>query len=455
MRIILLLATPVMVTNLLHTLIGFVDVNMISVLGAAALASLSVNRSSFWLLSSVFMGLGAGIIAYVARLTGAGEHHKARSYATVGIVTAIVLGVAIAVAGLLVGARPIQFMVTSEVGDLSASMLELTRRYAWDYMRVILYGLIGLGVQFAAVSVFNSLGRTLYPMWLLIIANVANFVGNWLLIERYQVAGCAWSTTITTVIVAGVAVYLLTRQGAIVWDRSLLERPVRRALEMLWLGFPASLQVGFRALAGLVLIKIITLLPNSVVGQSAFVVGMMAESLAFMPGFAFSVAAATLTGQNLGARKEGQARTASLYCLAFSQVIMWAMGVVFFFHPEWFIVLFIRSNAPEVVAPASDFLRILALCFPGLGLGMTMNGVLRGAGDTRAAALITMTAQWIVRIPLVALLAFENVLGTGLGLGLGLNGIWWGMTLSVYVEASLAYWRFNSGAWARIKLAQS
>lgn len=453
-RVILRLALPVTATNILQALIGFVDVRMISVLGSEALASLSVSRQSIWLVSAVFLGLGTGITAHVARFTGAQDHTRARAYATVGVISALVIGVLATVVGLAIGGRPVMFMVSSEVPGTDSAAVELTRQYAWDYLRVIFIGMAGMGAQFAVVSIFNSLGRTIYPMWLLIVANVANFVGNWLLIGPYKVAGCALSTILTSILVTGVAIVLLTRQRAVIWDASILEAPLRRAWEMLRIGIPGMLQVMVRSLAGLTLIKLITFLPNSVVGQSALVVGLMAESLAFMPAFAFSIAAATLTGQNLGAGRPEQARTSALYCLLFSEVIMWGTGSLLFFFPRWFIMLFTGGNAPEVVGAATEFLRIIALCLPGLGVGMTMYGVLRGSGDTRAAAVITLTAMWFVRIPLAAFMALENVLGTGLGLGLGLNGVWWAMTISVYIEATMAFLRFSSGHWTRIKLAE-
>lgn len=453
-RTILLLALPVTATNILQALIGFVDVRMISVLGTEALASLSVGRQSIWLVSAVFLGLGTGITAHVSRFTGAQDHQRARAYATVGVIAALVIGVLATVVGLFVGGRPVMFMVSSDVAGTDPLAIALTRQYAWDYLRVVFIGMAGLGAQFAVVSVFNSLGRTIYPMWLLIVANIANFIGNWLLIGPYKVAGCALSTILTSMLVTTVAIVLLTRQRAVAWDATILEAPLRRAWEMLRVGIPGTLQVLARSLAGLTLIKLITFLPDSVIGQSALVVGLMAESLAFMPAFAFSIAAATLTGQNLGARRPDQARSSALYCLLFSELIMWGMGSLLFFYPQSFIVLFTGGNAPEVVGAATEFLRIVALCLPGLGVSMTMNGVLRGSGDTRAAALITLTAMWFVRIPLAAFMALENILGSGMGLGLGLSGVWWAMTLSVYVEATLAFLRFSSGRWARIKLAQ-
>ena len=173
-----------------------------------------------------------------------------------------------------------------------------------------------------------------------------------------------------------------------------------------------------------------------------------------MPAFAFSIASSTLAGQNLGANKPHQARVSALYCLAFSEIIMFTIGSLLFLHPQWFINLFISSSAADVSVAASDFLRILALCLPGLGVGMTINGVLRGSGDTRAAASITLVAMWLVRLPLAAFMSMSEIGGLRVGLGLGLNGVWWAMTISVYVEASLAFLRFASGKWTKIKLAE-
>jgi len=394
------------------------------------------------------------VLAYVARFTGAGDYEKAKAYATIGIISAAIIGLLVTVVGLIVGAAPVQFMVTSEVEGIDPAAVEATRQYVWDYIRVIYIGLAGLGAQFAIASVFNSLGRTVYPMWILVVSNIANFLGNLLLIRHFEVAGCAFSTVLTTVIASGVGVILLSTQGAITWDPKLLIKPLLRAWEMIKLGFPAALAVIARSLAMLAMNKIITFLPNSIVGQSALVVGIMAESLAFMPAFAFSISASTLVGQNLGAKQEKQARVSSIYCVGFSQVIMVVMGLLMFFFPEWFILLFIGNNAPDVTPYAVEFLQIMALCLPGLGVSMTLGGVLRGSGDTRTAALITLTSMWIVRVPLVAFMALENIWGTGIGLGMGLAGVWWAMTITVYIEAALSFWRFQSNKWAKIKLAE-
>jgi putative MATE family efflux protein len=454
-RVILVLALPVTASNILHTLVGFVDTRMLSELDntAIVLDAIGPGRTSMWMLMSVFMGLGVGITAYVARFTGSGQHDKARAFSTLGTIAGGVIGVLMMAAGLLVGSEPVMRMVTGETSMQNPEVLALTRKYAWDYLSILLIGLGGVGVQFSVVSVYNALGRTIFPMWLLVLTNIANFLGNWYLIPRYEVAGCAWSTTLTTAIVAAVGVVLLARQGALAWAGEVFVRPFGRAWDMIKLGLPVTIQVSLRAMAMLALFKIITLLPDFREGyMSALHVGIQAESLAFMPAFAFSTAAATVVGQNLGANRVDKARHGTMYCVYGSQIIMWIMAVAFWFWPEAFITLFIGHNAPNVTVFAGSFLKIMALCLPGLGVGMVMMGVLRGSGDTQITALITIGAIWIFRIPLVIFMAFSNIGGSGLGLGMGLDGIWWAMTISVYAETGLAYWRYSTGIWTRVIL---
>ncbi|MCC7477066.1 MATE family efflux transporter [bacterium] len=486
-RAVLLLSIPVAATNLLQSLVGFVDTRMVSSLGEAALPALGVGRSSMFFTSSIFMGLGVGIVAYVSRMIGAGDPERGREYATVGLWTSVVIGILIMLIGLLIGPGPVHQMVTSAREGVDLGLQEQTRHFAWDFMRIMFFGMFAVGAQFAIVSVFNAVGRTMFPLWLLVITNVVNFIGNCLLIPaefmpahwplpHFEVAGSAWSTTVTTIVTSAVGVMMLLRQRGIVWDLRRLSAPLAMAWEMLKLGFPVSLQVVVRSGSMLILLKLITLLPNSVVGQGALQVGLQVESMAFLPAFAFSTAVATLAGQNLGAGRPDKARLSAYYCLAGSQIIMWSIGIAQYIWAEAFVRLFIGDNAPEVIGPAADYVRILALCLPGLGVGLTFMGVLRGSGDTKITAWITLGAIVLARLPLAIFMSQSDFLGalkmmwlhmwshgeqvdfqmsaSGFGLGMGLDGLWWAMTITVYLEAALAYMRFRGGAWARVRLDQ-
>jgi Na+-driven multidrug efflux pump len=295
-----------------------------------------------------------------------------------------------------------------------------------------------------------------------VLNNIANLIGNIILIPHYEVWGSAMSTLITTVIAGIVAAVWLQRQKSIRISFRATLNPQRmrggfiRGWEMFKLGLPVTIQVMTRSMAMLTLLKIITYLPNSVVGQGALQVGLQVESLAFMPAFAFSTAVATLVGQNLGARKPEQARQSTWYCLWGSQVVMAVLGFAQVIWPVFFIHLFIgnKEEVQAIVPSAVAYVRILGACLPGLGLSLTMMGALRGAGDTKITAYISLAAMYLVRIPLAMLLSMKDIGGTGLGLGWGLNGLWWSMTISVYVEAFMAWLRFRGGAWARVKLSE-
>jgi putative MATE family efflux protein len=465
-RLIAILSLPVMISNSLQTLITFTDTRMCSILGAPALAAMGVGRSAMFFVLSVFMGLGVGITAYVARLTGAQQHEQARIYSTLGIVTGALFGAVLMLLGYAIGQGPISNMVAAGGHNLADAQNQVAQQYTWSFLATLFSGLAFMGAQFAAISIFNALGRTAFPMWLLVISNVLNLAGNWLFIPgpgveplraalhlpALGVAGSALSTVATNVFALVVALVWLARGRLIELRPSMLPHPLTKVWDMLRIGLPVTLQMGLRSISMLILIKVITYLPDSVVGQSAMQVGIQVESIAFMPALAFATAASTLVGQNLGAQQPRQARSSAMHCLVANVAVMTVLAGVIWLWPEFFVRLFIGDNAPEVIGPTAHFLKVLALCLPGLGIGQTLLGVLRGAGDTMFTIWISVIAMYCVRLPLAWLLAFD---GSGLslhGYNLGLHGIWWAMTLSVYVEMGITVWRFATGKWARVKL---
>jgi putative MATE family efflux protein len=466
-RLITILSVPVMISNSLQTLITFTDTRMCSLLGAPALAAMGVGRSGMFFVLSVFMGLGVGITAYVARLTGAQQHEQARIYSTIGVVTGAIAGTVLMLLGYAIGRGPISGMVAASGHNLADAQNILAQQYTWSFMATLFAGLAFMGAQFAAISIFNALGRTAFPMWLLAISNVLNLIGNWLFIPgpgienirsalhlpALGVAGSALSTVVTNVFALAVALIWLARGRLIELRWDMISHPFAKVWDMLKIGLPVTLQMGLRSISMMILIKVITYLPDSVIGQSAMQVGIQVESIAFMPALAFATAASTLVGQNLGAQQPRQARSGAMYCLVANVVVMTVLAAMIWLWPEFFVRLFIGDNAPEVIDPTAHFLKVLALCLPGLGIGQTLLGVLRGAGDTLFTIWISVIAMYCIRLPLAWLLAFESngLLGIG-GYGWGLHGIWWAMTLSVYVEMGITVWRFATGKWARVRL---
>jgi putative MATE family efflux protein len=173
---------------------------------------------------------------------------------------------------------------------------------------------------------------------------------------------------------------------------------------------------------------------------AAHQVALQGESLSYMPGFGFAVAATTLVGQGLGANRADRARADGYLARRLAVVLMTMMGVLFFLFPAQIMGFFI--NDPLVIQAGIWPLRLVAFSQPMLATSMVFSGGLRGAGDTRATLLITGTGLWLVRVPLALLLTPR----------LGLVGAWIAMGVDLNLRGLAVWLRFRSNRWMQVKV---
>jgi putative MATE family efflux protein len=171
-------------------------------------------------------------------------------------------------------------------------------------------------------------------------------------------------------------------------------------------------------------------------------IALTAESVSYMPGFGFALAATTLVGQFLGAKKPEMSEKSGYEATKLALLFMTALGVALFFFPENFIRLFTRDS--EIVANASTCLKLVAVAQPFLAASMVFSGGLRGAGDTRYVMINTLIGVWGIRLlGTYILIDFFNM---------GLLGAWIGMITDLFVRGTLNALRFRSGKWKYIKI---
>jgi putative MATE family efflux protein len=177
-------------------------------------------------------------------------------------------------------------------------------------------------------------------------------------------------------------------------------------------------------------------------GYSAFQIGLRAESLAYMPAFGFGIAATTLSGQYLGARREDQAKKAVLAATYLCLIFMTVVGAIFVLFPSPIARVFTGDEG--VVTLAALYLFIFGFSEPALGAFFTLVGGLRGAGYTRLPMFINFVGLIVTRLSLSYSLGFL--------LGLGLLGVWLGMALETFIRAILIYAVFVRGSWMQVKV---
>jgi Na+-driven multidrug efflux pump len=178
-------------------------------------------------------------------------------------------------------------------------------------------------------------------------------------------------------------------------------------------------------------------------------VAIRCEALSFLTVNAFAVAASTLTGQYLGARRPDLARRAATIAWGIGLAVLAAIGVWLYVGAEGFFALFLGGGKPDVAAVGVPVLRIVAFAMPALATINVLNGSLRGAGDTRWPWVIVLLGYLAVRIPLTYWLVTPADEG---GLGWGLRGAWFAMLADLCTRGTLVAARFLQGGWIHTRV---
>ena len=432
-RAVWMLAWPSVLTMLLQTFNSFLDRFFVGHLGSDALAAVGVGGQFMFLLMSVGMSISVGTSALVSRFTGASEPDQAKLAANqslwVGVITAVLC------AALVWPLRPV---VVHWMGvDPRASALCVR------YLSLTLLGIPALFVMLILSSVFRGLGDTVTPLRVMIGVNIIHLSGDYLLIfgkfgfPKMGLIGGATALITSQVVGALLYFWFLQRSPMRGFGTRLKRLDWDWAKRILNIGLPAAGQNVSRVLSMMVFTGVLARSPQATAAVAALTIGLTSESIAFMPGFAFSMAAGTLTGQNLGAGNPGRAERAAWAALQQGLGIMIVMGAVFFLLARPFAHIF--THDPEVVPLTVSYLRIAALSEPFLALGMILTGALNGAGETKAPAWAGIATMWGVRLPLAWLLIY--------GVGFGATGAWWAMTVSTALNGLVALALFKWGRW--------
>jgi putative MATE family efflux protein len=446
-------AWPTVINTLIMTAYNLINRAFLGRLGsgtAEALAAVGISGAVLNIQFSVMMGLSIGTSALVARFLGANNHKDAEEATTQSLFLAVIAGLVTALP-LVVWATPvIRLMGTkSPVVPLAAGYLAIV---AYSSIPAFLYTII--------TSALRSAGDVRSPLYTGAVIIVLNVALDYLLIFGFGfrihlgslpaiavhvpplgVVGAAISTSISRV--AGMLlIFWFLRKSALGGALDRLKMRAAWFARIMNIGWPAMLQSLLWTAAGVALVKLLGGLPNATDAQAALTLGLTIEATAFMPGVAYSTAAAPLVGQNLGAGNPDRAEHSAWVATGQAVVIMTLVAVLFVVIPRQLTMLFTsdKSLVPLVVS----YLQINAISEPFLALGMVLRGALQGAGDTRIPAVITVITFWLVRIPMVLLLAKL--------LGMGALGAWIAISGSTVLSGILTAIWFRRGHWRTIQV---
>jgi len=432
---VLKLAVPSAGEALLGMLVGLVNTYLVGHLGAASLTA--VGLAWQWALAAMilFTAVGTGATALIARMVGAGDWQGANRVVVQAVVVAFATGIVASL--VLIGlAEPALVLIGAEGEALAQGVV---------YLRVVSTVYALSSVMFIGNSCLRGAGDTRTPLMVMAVVNVVNVVVAWVLVEgvwglpALGVLGAALGSAVGRAVGGFLVVALLLRGRAgllLRWRGPDLEM-VRR---MLRVGLPAGLDQLVSRLGMLAYVRVLSALGTA--SFAAHQIALNGESISFMPGWGFAVAATTLVGQGLGARDEKRAEKDAMLTFYIAAAFMSAMGVVFIGFAPAVIGLF--TDEAEVIALGSTPLRLIGVVQPFLAAMMVFAGSLRGAGDTLTPMLINGVGVWLLRVPL-------SIVATQV-LGWGLTGVWMVMALDLTVRGCFLFAQFKRGRWKTIQI---
>ena len=432
-RRVLGLSWPVFVENLLQTGVGAVDTLMVSVLGTAALAGVGTSVVLLFIVQSAIMAVAMGGSVLVAHAVGARDGGLLRRSAGQTLVLGLILSVGLTVVGTVFAEQFVALLGPEDE----------VLRIGTEYMRVTMATSVGLVMMFVMGGILRGAGETRAPMYAGVAMNVINVPLSFVLIfgslgfPELGPVGSAWGAAVARFVGAGWLFYVLWRgnRGVSVAGRGhwrLESGIVRRILRI---GVPSMLEQLMMSLSMLVFTAMVISLGTSVYAAQRITFQIL--SFGWMPGFAFAVAATTLTGQALGAGQPAAAARATWVATAYATLFMTLFAVVVFIFSE--PIAGIYTADPGIRALAGEAMRILALALPGFALTFVLQGGLRGAGDTRFPMWVTGVSSWLVRLPAAWYL--------GIHLGFGLAGMYWIFLAETTLRLSVTFWRYQVGKW--------
>ena len=433
-RAIVLLAIPMVLEMVLESLFAVVDVFWVGHLGADAVATVGLTESLLSLIVAIGFGLGMSTTAMVARRIG----EKDPTDAAVAGVQAIVLGLAIS----LVLGVPCWFYAPRLLQLMGASphIVALGTGYA----RIALGGCGAIVMLFLNNAIFRGAGDAAIAMRLLWLSNIINLVLDPCLIfglgpfPKLGVTGAALATFIGRSI--GVLyqfhrllrgterIRILTSQLRV--NFGVLRRLVRVSLT-------GILQFTIADVSWVGLVRIISMFGSDAL--AGYTIAIRIVMFVILPSWGLSNAAATLVGQNLGAKQPERAEKSVWRTGLYNMIFLGAVGVLFVFFAQPVIRLF--TNDPAVVPLAVASLRIISYGNIGYAYGMVMLQAFNGAGDTVTPTIVNLFGFWLLEIPLAYVLAVPFKMRA--------NGAYFAIVIAEGAIAAAGILLFRRGRWKR------
>jgi len=434
-RALLMLAVPMILEMVMESIFAMVDVFWVAHLGARAIATVGLTESMMMIVYSLAMGVSIGAMALVARRIGEKDGDAAARTTVQGIWLGLLLALILGTLGALFAPQLLTLM------GADAEVVRTGSRFT----RVMLGGSATVFLLFLINSVFRGAGNASQAMRVLWLGNALNIVLGPVFIfglgpiPALGVTGAAVGTTLGRGIAVLYQLSILRRGSSkLTVSRAHLRLEPRLMATVFKLSLSATGQMLISMTSYIAVMRILSSFGSAPL--AGYTLGFRIFMFAILPAFGLANAAATLVGQNLGAKRPDRAEASVWRASNISAGFLCSVGVGFLLAAPWLVSLF--TSEVEVARHAVSYLRIVSLGFPFYAYGMVVSQSFNGAGDTRTPTFINLLVFWALQIPLAW--------GLSRYTSFGAEGVFATLAFSFSIFAVVSVLAFRRGSWKRV-----
>ena len=436
-RALWMLLIPLIIEQMLNSLMGMVDTLMVSRVGAEAISAVSLVDSINNLVLQVFAAMAAGAAIICSQYLGRKDEKGCNDAAKQIVLTVVVISSVIMIIG--VGFRkPLLHLIFGSVEEAV-----MTNAQMYFLITALSYPFIALFQ--AGAAFYRACGNSKFTMKTALIANVANIVGNTLFIFILQMgaAGAAISTLISRALCAFVVFYALRKPGYAIQLKNYFSiRPdLNLIVKILAIGVPSGIENGMFQFGKLAIQSTVSSLGTAAIAAQAMTI--IFENVNGMAAVGIGIGLMTVVGQSIGAGRQEEAKYYIVKLAGYAEVAMIISCILVYIAARPVTVL--AGMSEESTALCMQMILAITIVKPILWVpSFTPPNGLRAAGDVRFSMITATLTMWLCRVALSIFLM--RVVKTGP------IGVWYGMFADWGVRGVIFTIRFVRGKWLRFKV---
>lgn len=431
-RAVFLLAVPMILELSLESVFAVVDMFFVSKLGENAIATVGLTESFIMIVYSLAIGLSTAATAIVARRIGEKNPEAGAQVGAQSIIISIVASIIISIAGVVFASDILRVMGAKE--DLV--------RDGTIFTQIAFGGSISIMLIFLINGIFRGAGDAAMAMKSLWIASLMNIVLCPIFIHFFGLKGAAIATVIGRS--SGVVYqcyHLFKGSGILKFYRQHFKFDAVIVKSIIDVAWPATFQFLIASGSWIVLTRLVAE-TGGTHASAGYQIAFRCFGFFMLPAWGLSNAAATLVGQNLGAKHYDRAEQSVLITAKYNAIFMAFVTAIFLFCSPPIIHVF--TSDPHVAPYGILALRIVGAGYIFYGVGMVMIQALNGAGDTKTPTYINIVGFWLFQIPFGYLLAK--------GFNLGPTGTFIAIPVAESLMAVIAFYYFKKGKWKTVEV---